>query len=923
MVGMDSLPIALPSPPVPARRPPVPILAAVVPIAGGVALWLITGSLFALCFAALGPLMLAASLLDGARSRRRDRRRAEDEAARAWNRAEAELEERQLEERERLRHRHPDAATCLVHPPLRGAQAPDAGTELVVGQGVISSGVRTAGGDGDRVREFQARSGALSDAPITVPLGGGVALRGTEPVVAAAARALVTQLCLRFSPAQLTLVGDLDRRGLGGFPHVRGARRGALRAGVASPGAPRLDADAVFWLLAPDAEVPEGVTTVIDCVEPQRALLRTTQGVQDLAIECLSFAQVEIIAGECSARVEDVDVVPDAVSLRDLDQPHFTVGLPAVIGKGERREILLDIVEDGPHAIVTGTTGTGKSELLVTWVTAIAASHGPDEVTFVLADFKGGTAFEPLRELPQVAAVITDLDESGARRGVSSLTAELRRREAVLAAAGARDIREVEMPRLVIVVDEFAALLQEHPDLGAVFTDVAARGRALGMHLILGTQRAAGVIREALAANCPLRLSLRVGDAADSRLVLGTDAAAELPGGPASRGLAFARRPQDMDPVALRVALTGAADLRAVGMRWSGTGAPRSPWLPPLPRLLPLAELTSDAPPVGDVLILGRADEPNRQAQPLELLRLGIDRGVAILGGPGAGKSAAIRALAAQHPDALLVSADPEQAWDLVAELAERAPRAGSLVLCDDIDRQLAGLPLDHAHVMAQRWEQILRTGSGATVVLTAARSAGAVARLVEALPSRALLRMSSRVEHLAAGGEALGYERDRAPGRARIGDREVQFAWVDDQTGPTVVHVDSPAQAGDHWVPEAVITGIVSPGADAVITALQNAYPWCDVIFATSDVQRASKPLIVVGDADTWQRCWAVWQRVRIEGEVLVRAECPVELRQLAGVRELPPYARTHAGRAWSLRNAQAPRRVIVPAFAPSIAPR
>src|SRR5690606_29972212 len=122
-----------------------------------------------------------------------------------------------------------------------------------------------------------------------------------------------------------------------------------------------------------------------------------------------------------------------------------------------------------------------------------------EQVVFVLADFKGGTAFEPLRELAQVAAVITDLDDEGARRGVSSLTAELRRREAVLAAAGARDIGDsaVRMPRLIIVVDEFAALLQEHPDLGAVFTDLAARGRALGMHLILGTQRASGVIREA------------------------------------------------------------------------------------------------------------------------------------------------------------------------------------------------------------------------------------------------------------------------------------------------------------------------------------------------------------------------------------------------------------------------------------------
>src|SRR5690606_27304489 len=141
---------------------------------------------------------------------------------------------------------------------------------------------------------------------------------------------------------------------------------------------------------------------------------------------------------------------------------------------------------------------------------------------------------------------------------VQSLTAELRRREAILAELGARNIAEANgrLPRLVIVVDEFAALLQEHSDLGAVFTDIAARGRALGMHLILGTQRAAGVIRDALAANCPLRVSLRVTEAADSRLVIGSDDAAELPGGAGSRGLAFVRRPQDSEAVATRIALT-------------------------------------------------------------------------------------------------------------------------------------------------------------------------------------------------------------------------------------------------------------------------------------------------------------------------------------------------------------------------------
>lgn len=917
--GMDSQPIALPVAPAAQRRQPLPLLAAIVPVIAGVVLWLITGSLFSLCFAALGPLMLFASLFDGMRSRRRERRAAEADAEEAWSRAEAELERRTVEERERRWHQHPDAAACRLEAPLRGAQAPDATTTIVVGRGESPSGIRTSGGDDARGRDFQARSSVLGDAPVFVPLDGGLCVRGPRPVAAAAIRALVIQLCLRFGPALLAVVGEPELCGLGGLPHATRSRQGAFRLGIAGPGSSRTTADATIWMLPRGADVPEGITTVIDCVEPQNSLLRTRQGTRALAVECLSLSQTEIIAEECAGRVEDVDVLPEAVRLDEIEQPTRSKGLIAAIGRGEQNIIDVDLVEDGPHAIVTGTTGTGKSELLITWVTAMAQKHGPDQVAFILADFKGGTAFEPLRALPQVAAVITDLDEAGARRGVSSLTAELRRREAALAAAGARDITEVDMPRLVIVVDEFAALLQEHADLGAVFIDIAARGRALGMHLILGTQRAAGIIREALAANCPLRISLRVGDPADSRFVLGTDAASELPGGPGSRGLALVRRPQDLEPIALRVALTGAADLRAAGMQWNGATASASPWLPSLPARLLLDELPEAD---GGLAVLGRADEPERQAQPLEVLRIGVDRGLAVIGGSASGKSALIRTVAAQRPDAVRVPRDLEDAWDLVARLADASPASAPLLLCDDLDRLLAEFPLEYAQQFVARWEQILRAGAGRTVVITASRAAGPVARLIDAIPERALLRMSSRVEHLAAGGEPAGFERDRLPGRARIADRDVQFAWVDE---PQEKQPSAAVGVTSNWEPSTHITGLVTGGGiGASVSALAAAHQGHAVIPAGETLQsgeapqRGGTPQILVGDAEAWQRNHLLWQRVRAEGEVLVRAECPLELRQLAGVRELPPYARGHAGRAWSVTEGRSPRRVVVAALAP-----
>lgn len=891
----------------------MPFAAAIIPVAAGVVLWLVSGSLYALCFAALGPLMLSASALDAARIRRRDRRRDEVEADAVWASAEEELRTRQQGERAALWQRHPDAAACLAQPPLRGADGPDAGTEVVVGSGSVATGIRCSGGEGERAREFQKRAGMLDEAPVRVELGTGICVRGCAPLSAAVARALVVQLCLRFSPARLVLVGDrLEENGLASVPHARSVRRGGFRLGLVTPRDARVAVDAAVWVVPPGADVPEGITTVIDVIEPHRATVRTPDGLRDIAAEALSVDQVVQLGHASGEAVEDLGGVPAVVALHELVQRGGLQGLPAVIGRSGPEDVVLDIVTDGPHAIVTGTTGTGKSELLVTWVTAMATAHGPDRVSFVLADFKGGTAFEPLRALRQVAAVITDLDQDGARRGVSSLTAEIRRRESVLATAGARDISETSLPRLVIVIDEFAALLQEHPDLGQVFTDVAARGRALGMHLILGTQRASGVVRDALAANCPLRVSLRVADPADSRLVIGTAEAAELPGGAESRGLGFVRRPQDLEPQIVRVARASAADVGRCASAWRAAERPHSPWQPALPALLPLDEARAGVAPSAEVLILGRADEPEQQSQPVEVLRAGTDRGLVLLGAPATGRTSALRMLAAQHPQALWMPADLEAAWDVAGSWSDGSIAPPRLVLCDDLDQLAAAWPPEYAQEWLRRMEQVLRGARATTFVITATRAAGGVGRLLEALPRRALLRMSSRVEHLAAGGESSGFLRDRPPGRARMGDRDVQLAWVD-ASAPV-----PPPPPAARWAPGDAVSGIVSPAASRVVERLRAEFPERDVLLLDPGVRAESSRAILVADAESWQRNPAAWKHVRTVGEVLFRVENPVELRQLAGVRDLPPFARAHAGRAWSVRGDQAVRRVIVSAFAP-----
>ncbi|WP_344817602.1 FtsK/SpoIIIE domain-containing protein [Microbacterium soli] len=922
---MEATTIVLPSAPDDRKRTPLPLMAAVVPVAAGIVLWLVTGSLLALAFAALGPLMLVASFLDGMRTRRRDRRRARQETDAAWQRAEAELSRLHAEEHATAWRREPGVAECLREPPLRGLDGPDGSTSVVLGRGTGVSRVQARGGEDERSRGFRARAQELQDAPVTVPLGGGICIRAAEPVARAVARAIVAQLCLRFSTAQLAVGGpESEAWSLDAFPHVGRRRAGFLLA--LGEGGPR--AGAIICIRPPGEEPPDGVTTVLDCASPARARVRTPAGEREVAAEALSAQQARIIAQALSSRADAEVAIPDRIGYAEL-APAAPTGLAAVLGRGERADAVVDLVEDGPHAIVTGMTGTGKSELLTTWVAGLAAVHPPEELAFVLVDFKGGTAFDPLRGLPHVVAVITDLDAEGARRGVGSLSAELRRREKVLAEAEVRDVADCPaLSRLVIVVDEFAALLQEHPDLGAVFTDVAARGRALGMHLVLGTQRASGVIRDALAANCPLRISLRVAEAGDSRFVIGSDAAAELAGGMESRGLAYVRRPRDGEAAAVRIALTAESDLADVRRRWTGREAQRSPWLPPLPGRLALPDFArsgggrdriSDG---GRTVVLGRADEPDRQRQPW--ISLAETDGLAVIGGPGSGKTTTVHAIASQLPDAVVIPADPEHAWDAVAALssAVRGP-----VLCDDLDVLLGRFPLEHQQLFLSRWEDIVRA-PGLTVV-TLSRVAGPVGRVIDALPRRALLRLTSKVEHIAAGGDPSAFDRRRPSGRARLDGLEVQLCLPDD----TAASAPPEPMTEGIWKPSRSCAGVVTLSSEATGAALAASHPDMRVVSLgdgldpgpltgstraeaqgrDASAQGADTGTILVGDPEQWRARWAILQSVRTTGELVIAAECAGELRQLAAVRETPPYARLHADRAWSVLAGHPPQRVIL----------
>lgn len=205
----------------------------------------------------------------------------------------------------------------------------------------------------------------------------------------------------------------------------------------------------------------------------------------------------------------------------------------------------------GPHGLVAGTTGSGKSEFLLTYILSMAINYHPDEVAFVLIDYKGGGlagAFDDTEKgihLPHLVGTITNLDGSSIQRSLISIQSELKRRQRLfneaksLSDEGTMDIYTYQrlhrngtiaepMPHLFIISDEFAELKQQQPDFMEQLISAARIGRSLGVHLILATQKPAGVVNEQIRSNTKFRVCLKVQDKSDSDDMLKRPDAAEL-----------------------------------------------------------------------------------------------------------------------------------------------------------------------------------------------------------------------------------------------------------------------------------------------------------------------------------------------------------------------------------------------------------
>ncbi len=193
----------------------------------------------------------------------------------------------------------------------------------------------------------------------------------------------------------------------------------------------------------------------------------------------------------------------------------------------------------GPHGLVAGTTGSGKSETMQSFLLSLAITFHPYEVGFVIIDFKGGGMVNQFRDLPHLVGSITDIDGREIQRSLLSIRAELDKRKELFAAAGVNQIdnyirkykrgeAEVPLPHLILLVDEFAELKAEQPEFMKELISTARIGRSLGVHLILATQKPAGVVDAQIWSNSRFRLCLKVATNDDSKEMLKTPLAAEI-----------------------------------------------------------------------------------------------------------------------------------------------------------------------------------------------------------------------------------------------------------------------------------------------------------------------------------------------------------------------------------------------------------
>jgi S-DNA-T family DNA segregation ATPase FtsK/SpoIIIE len=471
------------------------------------------------------------------------------------------------------------------------------------------------------------------------------------------------------------------------------------------------------------ANLPENIRTVFTLDGGDRGTLVMNEG--SLLNTSVVLPEVEDIDVEIMARrltairhSQGVStVIPDNVTFFELygvERPqeipilqrwensacHKSLAVPLGLrGKDDIVSLNLHEKAHGPHGLVAGTTGSGKSEIVQSYILSLAVNFHPHEVGFLLIDYKGGGMANLFADLPHLLGTITNLDGGESMRALASIRSENARRQRIFAEHDVNNINnytklfqsgeaKIPLPHLFIISDEFAELKKEQPDFMSELVSVARIGRSLGVHLILATQKPSGVVDDQIWSNSRFKLALKVADESDSNEVLKTPDAARITqpgraylqvgnneiyelfqsawsGAPYSEQVAE----QGFDSRVYLINQLGQGellndDLSAVDTAQGSTltqldvvvshtkavyeklGAVTvdRPWLPPLPKKL----VTSSIGAIGDVSLLtamdvtvpiGLVDIPESQMQAEYVHDFVQDGNLGVFGAPGFGKS--------------------------------------------------------------------------------------------------------------------------------------------------------------------------------------------------------------------------------------------------------------------------------------------
>ncbi|MDD2234884.1 MAG: type VII secretion protein EssC [Desulfitobacteriaceae bacterium] len=388
-------------------------------------------------------------------------------------------------------------------------------------------------------------------------------------------------------------------------------------------------------------------------------------------------------------------------------------GMSVPIGvKAGGAPFYLDIHETGfgPHGLVAGTTGSGKSELLQSIIISLAMNFHPHDVVFVLIDYKGGGMADVFKNMPHLVGTITNLGGNQTTRALLSIKSELMRRQRIFSDYGVNNIDKYQklyhsprdngempaIPHLIMIADEFAELKQDQPDFMKELVSTARVGRSLGVHLILATQKPAGVVDDQIWSNSRFKICLKVQDEADSKDVIkrpdaalikepgrayiqvGNDEVFELfqsaysgadydPEGERQKSANRTKRiytvslngktqqiyPLDEEKIAIKEL---PSQLKAMVQHIINTSGSihleplEGPWRPPLPETIYLDEFfsTPGMTTKGNELLnvpIGITDDPRGQKQETFKIDFATDGNLFIYGAPGAGKTCLLKTL--------------------------------------------------------------------------------------------------------------------------------------------------------------------------------------------------------------------------------------------------------------------------------------